>query len=130
MLRRIVHGGSGPGGAQPRGGFGNARLRHEAPGGALQLLKARAADAREGHIRVSDDLRAAPQGLRTGRRRAGGEAQVFRIVKIRARVDAAQDHGGVFRGEHHAARFELGADDGHAAVFDFSRPGLHRHIPP
>ena len=130
LFRRVVHGGDGAGGAVLFCGLGNEALRHEAVRRPTEFFEPRAADAREGHVGIGHDLRAAPQGLHRFLYRAGGEAQIFGIVKVGARVNAAHEHGGVLRRERDPPHSELLRDDGHAAALNIGRKCFHRHIPP
>ena len=126
----VVHGGGGTGGAVSFCRLGDEVLRHEAVRRPAQFFKARTADPREGHVGIRHDLSAAPERLYRTPDSTGGEAQVFGIVKIGAGMDAPQDHSGILRREHSAARRKFRPNDFQAAVFDFSGPGLHRRTPP
>ena len=130
VFRRIIHGGDGAGGAVLLCGPGNEVLRHEAVRRPAEFFEPRTADTGKGHVGIGHDLRAAPQSLHRLLDSAGGEAQVFGVVKVGACVDAAHDHGGVLRRERDPPRFEFFRDDGHAAALNIGRKCFHRHTPP
>ena len=70
------------------------------------------------HLGVGDDHCPGTHGRDARRRRAGCEAQVLGVVKIRCRVNNALDHGGVFGRNRKPARGQLLRDNAHARALN------------
>ena len=113
-----MHGGGGPGRARRLRSSGDSGVGHKAECLPTQFGQTRLCDARQCHVGVGDDHCPGTHGRDARRRRAGCEAQVLGVVKIRCRVNNALDHGGVFGRNCKPARGQLRRDNAHARALN------------
>ena len=118
LLRSLVHGGHGAGGAcrfglRRHGGVGHITERL-----CADFCKAGLGDACAGHVGVGDDDGPFVEGGHGVFHRAGGEAQILGVIEIRRGVDDPLDHRRRLGGRGKAQLGQLGGDDGKARPLD------------
>ena len=120
LLRRVIHRHSRAGNAPRARRLRDKGLRHVAARLAAERPERRFVDSGERHVGVRDDHGAAQRRKRAPDR-VRREAQAFRVIEIRRRVDHAPNHRSDVPRQRDAPRGELAVNDAHTLTFDFRR---------